>query len=154
MSKKEQDQAQIDQLKGEYKKVIGKLEDGVIKTNGSEVFDANLPEGLTPKLVRELQNYVTNTVSAAHEVHGEVAINAMAKDKALESVRADIDLGSLGSQTSYYGRKNVGRNPSTQEEVITMGPNRARVDIAGGTSGWRFNAAKQAIKDLAESKLK
>ncbi len=154
MSKAEQNQAAIDKMKGEFRALAKgvKVQDGELELSGQDIFESNLPEGVTPQVIVDLSNHVTNTVCAGHEVVGEIAVNAMAKDKELDKVMGKITLGPIGTMKSYVARSHVGRNPSTQAEVITPGANRATLDIFA-PSPKQFNVAKEAIKALAVEKL-
>lgn len=155
MSKIEQNQAAIEKMEGEFRALAKnhKVADGEVELDGRDIFETNLPEGVTPKVISDLSNHVTNTVSAAHKVIGEVSVGAMAKDKDLDKVMGKVSFGPIGSMKSYVTRSHTGRNPSTQAEVVTIGANRAAVDIFA-PGGQRFNAAKEAVKALAADKLK
>jgi len=155
MSKAEENQASIEKMEGEFRALAKghKVTDGEIELDGRDVFESNLPEGVTPKIITDLSNHVTNTVSAAHKVIGEVSVAAMVKDKDLDKVMGKVSLGPIGAMKSYVSRSHVGRNPATQAEVVTPGANRATLDIFA-PAPQRFNVAKEAIKALAVEKLK
>lgn len=59
-----------------------------------QVFDENLPEGITPALVNKLTKYVSDYMSASHIAAGMVATKAFKDDKKLE--QANFSIGYLG----------------------------------------------------------
>lgn len=155
MSKQEQNKQSIEKMAGEFKALAKGVEinGGEVKLDGREVFESNLPEGVTPKIIDDLSNHVVNTAVAAHQVIGEIAIDAMAKDKKLDKVIGIVDYGPIGNSASSIQRAHRGRNPSTQEETVTPGANRMTLNIFA-PGGQRYNGAKEAIKTLAADKLK
>lgn len=154
-TKTEQNAAAIEKMTGEFLTLAkaADAKDGAVKFDGRDVFESNLPETVTPKIIADLQNHVTNTATAAHAAIGEIGIAAMAKDKDLDKFVGTVALGPIGSMKSYISREHIGRNPSTQEETKTIGANRASLDIFT-PGGQRFNAAREAIKTMAVEKLK
>lgn len=154
MSKKEQDQSLINDLKVAYSGLNPKVENGAIDIDGTDVFEKHLPEGVTPDGIKSLQNYITNTLSAVHEVNGEIAIGAMAGDDALNEVKATVKLGTLGVEKSSYSRMIESKNIKDGSVIQTWGASRASISILGGAVGNRYETAKSAVKAMGEDKLK
>lgn len=155
MSKQEQNQQAIEKMAKEFKDLAkaAEIKDGELKVDGREIFESNLPEGVTPAIISDIQNHVVNTAVAAHQAIGEVAIAAMAKDKDLDAVKGTTDFGPIGNGVSYVSRVHKGRNPKTNEETVTPGSNRMSLNIFA-PGGQRYNAAVTAIKGMAADKLK
>lgn len=154
-TKAEQNEAAIAKMKGEFAALAAdaKLDGEEVKIDGRSVFEGNMPEGVTPKIVQDLANHVTNTSVAAHDVIGDIAIDAMVKDKSLDRVVGRVSLGPIGNHTSYISREHTGRNPKDGSETKTVGANRFSLDIFA-PGGQRVNTVRDAIKVLAAEKLK
>ncbi len=154
-TKAELNEAAIAKMKGEFAALAAdaKLDGEEIKIDGRGVFEENMPEGVTPKIVQDLANHVVNTSVAAHAVIGDIGINAMAKDKGLDRVIGRVSLGPIGNHTSYVSREHTGRNPKDGTETKTIGANRVSLDIFA-PGGQRMNTVRDAIKTLAADKLK
>lgn len=154
-TKAELNEAAIAKMKGEFAALAAdaKLDGEEIKIDGRGVFEENMPEGVTPKIVQDLANHVVNTSVAAHAVIGDIGITAMAKDKGLDRVIGRVSLGPIGNHTSYVSREHTGRNPKDGTETKTIGANRVSLDIFA-PGGQRMNTVRDAIKTLAADKLK
>lgn len=141
-------------MKGQFAELLtaAEMKDGEVKINGAEVFERNLPEELTMKHVKALQQHVSNTTTAAHGAIGDLAIDAMAADGELPRVVGHVALGVIGKTASYVSRCHEGRNPSTGEAILTKGVNNMTVDIFA-PGGQAFNATRDLIKSLAADKL-
>lgn len=154
ISAKEKHEAQQAATRAAVSKVASKVVDGVI-TVGPEPYEAVLAEnGWTKDDVKRLRRTTTDYIGAAHQAVGEIAINAMAKDKELPKVIANIDLSTFGDVTSVVNRVHVGSNPKTQEQVTTYGTSVAKVSILSGSNKSALNVACEAVKALAADKLK
>ena len=70
---------------------LSKVTDGVISSDG-DVFNSNLPEGLTPETVEAVSNYTTAFVASGLEAVGKAAVSAMEEDKQLNDVSAEISM--------------------------------------------------------------
>lgn len=155
MSISEKNQAEITKLEAAFREAAkaAKVEGGEVTIDGKEVFEGNLPEGITTDTVKTLQNYVGNTAAAGHKVAGEIGVEAMAADTGLDKFKATINLGPIGKMTSYVQREFTGRDPKDPgKEIKIIGQNRLAFDLLA-SGGERFNVAKEAIKALAAEKL-
>jgi len=154
MSAKEKHEAQQTATRAAVTKAASKVVDGVI-TVGPEPYEAAIAEGgWTKDDVKRLRRITTDYIGAAHQSVGEIAISAMAKDKELPKVIANIDLSTFGDVTSVVNRVHVGNNPKTQEQVVTYGTSVAKVSILSGSNKSALNVACEAVKALAADKLK
>jgi len=59
-----------------------------------ELYNDNLPEGITPKVVKELTEYNKDFVAATTKVAGEKAVEAMAANKGIVTASVETPLGN------------------------------------------------------------
>lgn len=148
-------QEQFDTLKTELTGKFSEVKDGA-NSLAPEAYDVALEAhtGFKPADVEKMCGFTATFVAAAHEVAGNVAIEAMAKDKKLDSVTTTIPLGGFGSQTSNFKRSHTSKPINGEgEDIVTFGVNNAKVEFTAGAQGSCYNAARKAIKSLAIEKL-
>jgi len=98
-----------------------------------DVFNDNLPEGLTPEVVDGVNDYVTGFSAAAVSAMGRYGVETMKKDKKLEDVSGTVPMGSFGVVECSVNR-------STDMKVAGRD-----ITVKGGTTvGVKFNAGKNA----------
>ena len=92
-------------------------EKGVIKPKeGSNPYVDSLPEGLTKKVVKEVEKYQADYVAAATIAATEMAGDILAENKSLEAVKAEVPFAvGRGSMEVRVDRERSFRNPQTGE---------------------------------------
>lgn len=154
ISAKEKHEAQQAETRAAVAKAASKVVDGVITVSEDPYVAVLAENGWTKDDVKRLRRTTTDYIGAAHQAVGEIAIGAMAKDKNLHKVTAEIDLATFGSAVSEINRVHTGNNPKTQEPVTTYGTSVAKISILSGSNKSALNVAREAIKALASEKLK
>lgn len=131
---------------------------GTEESNGS-LYWANLPEGLTKKVVKEVNNYDNDFVAASAKAAGEIAIEAMTGDTKLEQANFELGMGyvakvkhTVDRQKEYPDFLSDDKDPKT---VVKKGHLTTRVSttISKGTRG-QLKVVRQLLNKLAEEKLK
>lgn len=89
------------------------------------LFKSNLPKNLTQEMVKNVNEYTKNFVTASSLAAGELAIEAMAKDKRVKDVQVDLRLmnynslsHSIDRQRSFKDTKNgkvIGKDANGKE---------------------------------------
>lgn len=118
-------------------------------TSKGNVYNDNLPEGVTPDHVEKIADYTTTFVAAGLEACGDAAMKALKKDKKLENVTSTIGLGDMGSVAYQIGRSREGVPPGGGEKTTYYGPSRTIVKFQPGENNSQLNAAKAGIKAAA-----
>lgn len=154
-SKTEKSEKAIAKLTELIAPTVGQTDNkGNIEVASGSVFDENLPEGVTVDSVKALNNYVADFNAASLHAAKGPAIQALVDNKDLERVKVKVDLGCFGDATSAVSRESTNRDPRDKtKEIVTKGAVRTRVELGSGIFGKRYDAAKAAIKTLAEEKL-
>ena len=121
---------------------------------GDEVYNANLPEGLTAETVQQVSDYTTVFVASGMEAAGAVALAAMKKDKKLDSVNVNLPLGAFGqADCSVYRSKEVTIPPAEKggeaTKELQFGVNRCSVSFVAGKNSGLLGKARDAIKEQA-----
>ena len=131
---------------------LAPIADGTVTSTG-DVFNDNLPEGITPKTVEELAHYTGEFIAAGTEAIGAVAIKALSKDKKLDKVTGEFGIGALGNVAVNVERSREGVKPGTTEKTVTYGANRVITSFQPGDKVGALSAAQSEIKKLAKEAL-
>jgi hypothetical protein len=83
----------------------------------SKVWETNLPEGLTPKLVKSLSDYNAEVTAGAQLAIGEIGLEAMKKDKELKTVTGTFKFGTDTLSVDLARHKQY-HNPANKDEQI------------------------------------
>lgn len=123
-------------------------------TSEGDVFNATLPEGLTPDTVEAVNNHVTTFVASGMEAVGNAALAAMKKDKKLDIVNANIGLGAFGSADyGVHRNKEITIPPAekggTPEKGFQPGASSVKVTFQAGKNSGLLGKARTAIKEQA-----
>lgn len=132
--------------------IEGSLEGTANTTSKGSVFNDNLPENLTPEIVENVSDYVTDFVACGLEAVGRYSIKAMVADKELKDVTATIGMGAFGEVSYDINRERLVTPPKGDPVVVKGGSRHAVAFIAGKNSG-ALAAAKKSIKALADEAL-
>lgn len=116
----------------------------------NSIFAANLPEGLTVEIDQQLSEYKTDLGAAAVYASGQLAIDAMKANKALERVTVEIGMGGKDSFTTNVDRQKAFNNHLTGSgEVIKYGVISTGYETIAGKNAGQLKKAKVAIGELA-----
>lgn len=117
-----------------------------------QAYNANLPEGFTPALVKDLAAYNARFVKAGHIAVGEVAAEVMSKDKSVDKVSANIGYSAPSDSLNFTVERNrvypnpqaTGDEPTkiTKHLVISMS-----TDIRGQSVKSIRDAMSEGFKD-------
>ena len=131
-------------------------EKGILLIGEQPFVQAQQHAGVTDEELKKVRQFSSNYVAAAHEVAGMMAVDRMAADKTIDRVDVRIDMGAFGKAESNINRVHTGKIPGQPDapEVTSYGTNNVKVTFIGGTAASGINAARDAIKEYAASKLK
>lgn len=128
---------------------------GIVTGDVQSVYDANLPEGITPDVVKKVSEYDAVAINGTVHAVGNIAIEAMKKNSGLERVTGDFTFGHRGALGVTVDRtKEVVNNFSPNKETMTKyGSISAEVKYKAGRGG-QMTAVKKAIAAAAADALK
>lgn len=143
MSKNEE---RINEMKDVIRGELLKVDEGKIAGGDDLFYKAVEPDGVTEDSLKTHVKAVVNYSAAATGVSGEIALEAMKADPALEQVGSEFGLGALGVVKNNIKREST--YSVAGKEGTTYGANRAQIDFAPGRTGTPLNAETAAIKAL------
>ena len=118
------------------------------------VYNDCLPEGLTPETVQQVSDYTTVFVASGQEAAGNAALEALKKNKKLDSVSVNLPMGSFG-QTDFtiHRSKEVTIPPAEKggeaTKEVQYGVTRCNVSFVAGKNSGLLAKARDAIKEQA-----
>lgn len=144
----------------EIKELSAKLDTGVSFNDGKIEFDANaylqtLPEGITVDQVKALHDHNATFFPAATLSVGKVAIEAMKKDKKIDSLSVEIPMYGKDHFDLTIERQRTFPNPQDKEKsTTTFGNVKASytVQAARGSRG-AMNSVRDELSAAALAAL-
>lgn len=126
---------------------------GVFGENTSLFLD-NLPEGVTKKMVDDVENAKTDFVAAASLAHGRLGTALLKKNKELDRTSLKISVGR-DEVTSTYLRLRESPNPQDRTKTIkTMGALSTNyTSVSGVGSKGSLKQVKLALTEMATKEL-
>jgi hypothetical protein len=128
----------LEKVSDEVKALAAKLEaafvvdgDGV-STLPKDVFETNLPEGLTIKEVKNVQHTLLNFVDATTLALGNKGITHLAANKEMPSLTTKFRAGNDSISASFTRAVNM-RNPGTGEGFVRNGVSNTKL-LAGANA--------------------
>lgn len=125
------------------------------KEEGS-LYEANLPEGLTPEIVNAVSDYNTTFVAAGAHACGKMAVEAMAKDKTVTEITGQIKMGKRDKVGYTIARSKEYENRLAGDGVKTekFGVVTTSYEVQGGTNKGQLKAVRNLIGELANAALR
>jgi hypothetical protein len=147
--------SQIDQKVQEITEAIADkatFENGVI-TFDKDTYQSTLPEDISFDTIKKVDDHNRRFAAALTNHVGNVAIEAMEKDKDLKQVSGQVKGGAItfGAVTQ---REGTVRNPTSGEVTTTKGPTRTTIKhtASKGASGY-LKTVKNALAEKAAEVL-
>ena len=150
-------------LKDEIIELATKLEKGIIvdpKTGVTlekdDLYESNLPQGLTIDTIKQVSDYNTSFIAAGTYAFGKLAVEAMAGNKELSTITAELKMGIKDSLSLNIERKKEFVNRLGDGATVEKyGAITASYDVRSGKgSSGQLKAARNVIGELAEASLK
>lgn len=132
----------VDQATG-----VGEAEDTIYKDL--------LPEGLTLKTVEQVKRHDRDFIAAGAQVFGELAIEAMTKNKKLEEAQVSIGMTKMDN-VSYHmdrHRQYPGHLTGDGKPVDKYGILTTTYEIKGGKNAGDLKKVRVELQDMAAKKL-
>ena len=132
----------VDQATG-----VGEAEDTIYKDL--------LPEGLTLKTVEQVKRHDRDFIAASAQVFGELAIEAMTKNKKLEEAQVSIGMTKMDN-VSYHmdrHRQYPGHLTGDGKPVDKYGILTTTYEIKGGKNAGDLKKVRVELQDMAAKKL-
>lgn len=149
------------ELKDEVKTLAAALTKGItVKADGTtdvqkDLYTANLPEGLTEDTVKAVSTYNSTFVAAGAKAVGTLAVEAMAKHKAVDSVSASLSMTGRDHVDYTVHRQKEYPNPAGGDKIVKKGVVDASLHVQGGvTKAGQLKIAREQIAELAIKSLK
>lgn len=148
-------------LHEEVQKLADVLVKGIaVKADGTtevqkDLYTANLPEGLTEETVKSVSKYNSTFVAAGAKAVGQLAVEAMAKHKAVDSVSASLSMTGRDHVDFTVHRQKEYPNPAGGDKIVKKGVVDASLHVQGGvTKAGQLKIAREQIAELALKALK
>lgn len=121
----------------------------------SELFDENLPEGLTTEHVKSLTNYSTTFVAAGTHAFGKLAVEAMKGNKTLKEANISIRMAGKDTLDINVLRSKEYSNPLVKdsEPVTKYGVVTAKYEVHAGANRAQLKVVRNTIAELAMAHL-
>lgn len=134
-------------------KSLIKIDDKGVATIEKDYYQTHLPDGVTVDAVKALQQYNTDIVAAGALAFGEVAVEAMKKDKDLKI--ATMHMPTVGKDGFEWqiDRSYQARNPSTGQSDERFGRISVKHETYATEKKGQFAAVKTHLADLAMKSL-
>lgn len=150
------------QLKPEVASLAEILKKGISVDNQTgtgtaedSLYDSNLPESLTPEIVKSVSDYNTTFAAAGTFAIGELAVEAMSSNKNLDRVSASIAMGGKDSLNVNVDRSreftnHLGGGGLTEKFGVTN----VSYEVVAGKNAGQLKKARMMIGELALEQLK
>ncbi len=115
----------------------------------------NLPEGLTPEIVDQKDNYDSTYIAASLHAAGVIATDMMKSNKKLETVTGEFQMGS-NAVSHAITRRSEYRAPgsaSDAEPIVKFGTATTKVEVRGAHNAGELRKARLDIGEMATEKL-
>ena len=124
------------------------------KEKAGSCYEENLPEGITPAVVKALSDYNSTYVAAGVHAFGTIAVAAMAKDKSLDRVSGEIKMGHRDVLSATIDRQRQYANHlGGGEQIVKHGVVTPDYEVRAGKNAGQLKIARQLIAELAAEKL-
>ena len=139
-------------------KLKGKIKDDQATGVGEAedtIYKDLLPEGLTLKTVEQVKRHDRDFIAAGAQVFGELAIEAMTKNKKLEEAQVSIGMTKMDN-VSYHmdrHRQYPGHLTGDGKPVDKYGILTTTYEIKGGKNAGDLKKVRVELQDMAAKKL-
>lgn len=149
------------QLKPEVTALAEKLKAGITldSTTGigsakEDLYDSNLPETLTPAIVKEVSDFNTTFVAAGAFAFGSLAVEAMAGNKNLERATVEIGMGGKDNLNLSIDRsKTFNNHLAGGGETVKFGIVTPGYEVVAGKNAGQLKKARLLVGELAAAAL-
>lgn len=161
MSKKTTEAIDTSKLKNEVIELANKLQADMSIDNdtgagveNTDLYNKNLPETLTPEVVKEVSDYNTTFIAAGAYAFGQLSVSAMSDNKKLTETNIEIKMGDKDSVSYNVLRsKEFNNSLGGGEKVLKHGVVTASYDVRSGKNGGQLKQARSIIGEMAAAAL-
>ena len=127
--------------------------DGVI-TESVKNFDTLMPEGITPDTDKAHSDYRKNFTAASLHAAGTITADALAKNKKLDTVTAELEMGDDRVRHAFERTKTFTYGAGADRQATTkIGVSRTEIDIKGGHNSGQLKIARRLVAEIITEKL-
>ena len=134
------------------KTIKGSLSGTNVIESKDSVFEETLPEGLTPEVVKKVNDHVTDFVTAGYVAFAQHSADVMASNKDIDETTGTLGTGALGDITYSFDRQKT-INPPKGEPFVQKLAGRVNVRFKSGESGPLLKTAREEVRALADKSL-
>ncbi len=134
------------------KTIKGSLSGTNVIESKDSVFEETLPEGLTPEVVKKVNEHVTDFVAAGYVAFAQHSADVMASNKDIDETTGTLGTGALGDITYSFDRQKT-INPPKGEPFVQKLAGRVNVRFKSGESGPLLKTAREEVRALADKSL-
>lgn len=129
---------------------------GVGTTGEADLYHDNLPETLTPEVVKQVGDYNATFIAAGAYAFGKLAVDAMKGNKSLEQASIEVKMGGRDTVAYTVDRRtehtnHLGGGGTVEKFGVVNAKYSTR---AGKGSAGQLKIARSLIGELALEKLK
>lgn len=120
-------------------------------TAEKDIYEKNLPEGLSMDTVRSVRDYNTTFVAAGAHAFGNAAVAAMNKHKNLDSLNVDVSMGDKDSVSYSIQRSktSVDHLHNKGQEITKYGVLTTSMEVNAGKNSGQLKVARAQVGALA-----
>lgn len=143
-----------EQLKTAFTKNVT-LEGSVGKPVDS-FYESVLPEDLPIETVKKVSDFNAVFIAAGAESFGEMSVNAMKKDKALEETELTIPMVGKDSVSYNVARRRENINPQDPkgDPIVKYGVVTTKYEVHGGVNAGELKKSRASVMEFAAEALK
>ncbi len=134
------------------KTIKGSLSGTNIIESKDSVFEETLPEGLTPEVVKKVNDHVTDFVAAGYVAFAQHSADVMASNKDIDETTGTLGTGALGDITYSFDRQKT-INPPKGDPFVQKLAGCVNVRFKSGESGSLLKTAREEVRALADKSL-
>lgn len=125
------------------------------QAEGADLYNKNLPEGLTKDVVKAVSDYNTTFVAAGVQAFGELSVAAMAADKTLDKTSLELPIAHHDTLNVAVQREKTFANRLSGDgaDVVKQGVTTVSIDVRGAHKAGELKKARDYINQLASSKF-
>jgi len=125
----------------------------------NSIFEANLPQDLTMEVVKKVEGYKTEFVSAATYAIGQLAQKEIMADKKLNRIEATLAVGGDQLAVDYERSKQYacalpGKGTEGGEKITKFGVTTVAYTTKAGHNGGQLKIVRKELNELAAAAFK
>lgn len=134
----------------------GVLEVTEVDGKQPDLYEQNLPDGLTLEVVGRVNNYDTDFIAAGAKVFGELSLAAMSKDKQLNETTGELGMYGKNNVSYHFDRTREHVNPTdpSADRIIKHGVLTTKYEVNASRNNGDLKRVRNTLMEEAMNALK